>query len=61
MRIAIIIPVLNEATIIESCLQSLQVIRQRGHQVIVVAGGSQDNTVDLAKPLADEVLTSDSG
>ena len=45
--LSIIIPVLNEATIIRSLL--LQLRNDVGIEIIVVDGGSQDNTVELVK------------
>lgn len=60
-QLAIVIPVLNEAHGIESALNALAVLRARGVQVIVVDGGSHDDTVALALPLVDQVLTSTKG
>jgi rSAM/selenodomain-associated transferase 2 len=57
-KLSIIIPVLNETSKIESCLDQLQLLRQQGHEVIVVDGGSNDNTVSLAIPLSDKVIQS---
>ncbi len=57
-KLSIIIPVLNESTQIESCLHELQLLRQHGHEVIVVDGGSHDNTISLATPLCDRVIQS---
>jgi rSAM/selenodomain-associated transferase 2 len=54
--LSIIIPTLNEQTIIVDTLQALQPLRQAGHQVIIVDGGSVDKTRHLAGPLADSVL-----
>ncbi len=59
--LTIIIPALNEADEIRTCLQSLQSLRQHGHEVIVVDGGSQDETIALSYPLADQVLLSPRG
>ena len=58
VRISIIIPVLNEAAGIDATLQSLQALRRQGHEVIVVDGGSRDETCQLATPLADQVIES---
>jgi rSAM/selenodomain-associated transferase 2 len=54
--LSIVMPVLNEAVVIESTLQTLAVLRTRGVEVIVVDGGSTDPTVARASPLADKVL-----
>jgi len=60
MYFSIIIPTLNEADNIKSCLLQLQNIRQQS-EIIVVDGGSSDNTIQLATPLADKVISSDKG
>src|SRR5262245_25798240 len=59
--ISIIIPTLNEAANIEATLAHLQPLRVRGHEVIVVDGGSRDGTLRLARPLADRVVTAARG
>jgi rSAM/selenodomain-associated transferase 2 len=59
--LSIIIPVLNEAANIGPALQRLQPLRARGHEVIVVDGGSQDGTAALALPFADRVLAAPRG
>ncbi len=59
--VAVIIPVLNEAAIIVPALQRLQPLRAQGLQLIVVDGGSIDNTRELAMPLADRVVESEPG
>ena len=61
MLVSIIIPVLNEEQSVKSLLQQLQIYRQQGHEVIVVDGGSDDETVSISKPLADKVITSYAG
>ncbi len=60
-KISIIIPALNEADYIEGCLSGLQGLRNRGHEVIVVDGGSTDSTQALALPLSDKVLQHEKG
>ena len=60
-RISIIIPALDEAAGIRAALAPLQPLRARGHEVIVVDGGSTDGTPDLAAPLADQVVASPRG
>ena len=60
-RLSIIIPALNEAPGIVATLESLTELRRRGHEVIVVDGGSSDGTADLAQRLADRVLAVNPG
>lgn len=59
--LSIVMPVLDEAAGIVARLQSLQPLRRQGVELIVVDGGSQDDTVSLAEPLADRVVTTDRG
>jgi rSAM/selenodomain-associated transferase 2 len=59
--ISTIIPTLNEAATISDTLAALQPMRKRGHQVILVDGGSQDSTFSIAKPLVDLALCSSAG
>lgn len=61
MFISIIIPVLNEEYSINELLQQLQDFRKQGHEVIIVDGGSSDNTVSISNLLADNVIKSESG
>lgn len=61
MQISIIIPVLNEETHIAQTLRALQPLRAQGHELIVVDGGSQDDSAKLAKPFADQVIIGQRG
>ncbi len=54
--ISIIIPVFNEATTIVKTLERLK--DDVGVDLIVVDGGSQDNTVELAKQMGVKVISS---
>ena len=47
LRLSVIIPVLNEATIIESALENFP--WQQGVEVLIVDGGSEDGTVELCR------------
>lgn len=61
MTLAIIMPVLNEAAGIEDALRTLKPYRTRGADVIVADGGSNDDTVARARPLADRVIEAPRG
>ncbi|HEY0024871.1 MAG TPA: TIGR04283 family arsenosugar biosynthesis glycosyltransferase [Longimicrobium sp.] len=60
-RISIIIPALNEAAAFPATLAPLQQLRARGHEVVVVDGGSVDGTPEVARPMADQVIASPRG
>jgi rSAM/selenodomain-associated transferase 2 len=61
LLISIIIPVLNEAPGLAACLHPLLSFRQRGCELIVVDGGSTDQSVEIAHSLADQVLVAPKG
>lgn len=61
MTLSIILPVLDEAARIKATLTALTPYRMRGCELIVVDGGSRDETVALAGPLADRILTASRG
>lgn len=60
-QLSVIIPTLNEAARIGATLGALQPLRSRGHDVIVVDGGSEDGTPERARPLADRVIAAPRG
>lgn len=60
-ELSIIMPVLNEAQRIAATLDMLAPFRQRGAEVIVVDGGSEDQTPDIAYDYADRVLVAPRG
>lgn len=60
-RISVIIPAFDEAAGIRATLEPLQPLRARGHEVVVVDGGSADGTPELARALADRVVASPRG
>lgn len=55
-KISIIIPTLNEATALSQHLPELQSYRQRGHEIILVDGGSHDQSLNAARPLVDRII-----
>lgn len=59
--LSIIIPCLNEADGIAGTLAALEPLRQRGAEVIVVDGASEDGTAVCAAPFADLVITAGRG
>ncbi len=59
--LCIVVPVLDEAQTLASRLQALKGFRQRGARVVVVDGGSQDNTLAIAKAHADLALLAPRG
>jgi rSAM/selenodomain-associated transferase 2 len=61
MKLSIIMPVLDEAAGIGAALKALAPYRARGAELIVVEGGSTDDTADKARALADRVLRSPRG
>ncbi|HID81220.1 MAG TPA: glycosyltransferase, partial [Thiotrichales bacterium] len=61
MSISIIIPTLNESSVIVSTLRSLQPMRARGHEIILVDGGSGDDTIKLAQPYVDKTISTSPG
>jgi rSAM/selenodomain-associated transferase 2 len=58
LRISVIIPALNEADNITGLLQDLAPLRRQGHEIILVDGGSEDRTAELAGPEVDSILHS---
>jgi rSAM/selenodomain-associated transferase 2/rSAM/selenodomain-associated transferase 1 len=61
VKLSIIIPVLNEANDLLACLKPLQSWRQQGVELIVVDGGSDDDTLVLAREYADKAFVAARG
>ncbi len=61
MRLSIVIPVLNESRSLYRLAQNLKALKENGHELILVDGGSTDDTVRQARNLADHVLSTSQG
>ena len=61
MKVSVVVPALDEEAGLSEALGSLAPMRDAGHEVIVVDGGSSDRTCDVATPLADRVLVAPRG
>ena len=60
-RLSIIIPVVDEAENLAATLRALARLRSAGHEIVVVDGGSRDDTPRRARRLADRVLVTERG
>lgn len=54
--VSIIVPTFNEENNIVKCLKSLRAQNYSSFEIILSDGGSQDRTVELAKPFADQIV-----
>jgi rSAM/selenodomain-associated transferase 2 len=59
--LSIIIPALNEAGTLAIQLRALQHLRSQGVYLTLVDGGSTDNTLEIARPLVDQVISTKPG
>jgi rSAM/selenodomain-associated transferase 2 len=60
-RLSVVVPALNEAGGIRAALEALAPLRARGHEVILVDGGSSDGTAEVAAGLCDRVVNASRG
>lgn len=56
MKLSIVVPVLNEATILPALLDHLLPLGRQGVEVILVDGGSEDGSAELARSAGFTVL-----
>jgi len=61
IKCSIIIPVLNEAQVLPRTLSYLHAWQAAGHEVIVVDGGSDDDSLALSRPHVELCQTSERG
>lgn len=61
MRLSVIIPALNEGEVIAGLLKTLQPLRGMGCELILVDGGSTDQTAERAASLVDCLVVSPPG
>ena len=59
--ISLVLPVRNEARLIREQLQRLQCYRAKGHEIIVIDGGSVDATIEQTRGLVDMCEVSAAG
>ncbi|WP_298453656.1 TIGR04283 family arsenosugar biosynthesis glycosyltransferase [uncultured Marinobacter sp.] len=59
--LSIVVPVWMEAAGIVETLETLQPLRTRGHELVVVDADSADGTAALARPFADRLVKSGKG
>ncbi|MEW6494030.1 MAG: TIGR04283 family arsenosugar biosynthesis glycosyltransferase [Cyanobacteriota bacterium] len=57
-RVSIIIPTLNEAPCLERTLRQLSLLHPPAWEVLVVDGGSEDKTIELAKCICETIANS---
>jgi rSAM/selenodomain-associated transferase 2 len=60
-RLSIIIPAVDDADCLATTLAALARLRRAGHEIIVVDGGSRDDTRGSARGYADRVLVAGRG
>src|SRR5438552_18502089 len=60
-KLTIVIPVLNECSVLARFLASLAPFRKRGVEVVVVDGGSEDGSLATARPGVDRLIVAPCG
>jgi rSAM/selenodomain-associated transferase 2 len=60
-KLSVIVPVLNDAIALALLANDLKLLRAQGHEIIVVDGGSDDCSMEVAKTIASSVVSSEPG
>jgi rSAM/selenodomain-associated transferase 2/rSAM/selenodomain-associated transferase 1 len=61
MKLSIVMPVLEEGDALAAALRRLRLLRQRGVELVVADGGSQDETWAIARAHADQLVLAQRG
>ncbi|MDD2225377.1 MAG: glycosyltransferase family 2 protein [Candidatus Shapirobacteria bacterium] len=56
MIVSFIIPTLNAASVLETCLKSIKKQNLKNYEIIIADGGSTDNTLKIAKKYQAKIL-----
>lgn len=61
LKLSVVVPVLNEEVNLSRLSSCLRSVVEQGHEVIIVDGGSTDNTLTIAYEITDTVIISKKG
>jgi rSAM/selenodomain-associated transferase 2 len=61
VKLSVIVPVINEEMNLSRIAGCLRSVIEQGHEVIIVDGGSTDNTLTIAYDISDTVIISKKG
>lgn len=60
-QLSVVIPVLNDGKKLQATLEQLQYLRAEGVELVVVDGGSIDESLEVAAALSDQIVTANRG
>ncbi len=55
-QLSVIVPVLNDEAALRVMAEDLLMLKRRGHQIIIVDGGSIDGSIEVALSISNEVI-----